>query len=41
MQALPFCFFAACMLLQFVVVWRLFPETKQVALEQMDEKVGK
>ena len=36
-KALPFAFFAACMALQIVVVWTLFPETKGVALEAMDE----
>lgn len=40
MQALPFWFFAGCMLVQFLVVWRLFPETKQAALEDLGGKVG-
>lgn len=40
MQALPFWFFAGCMLVQLLVVWRMFPETKQVALEDMGRKVG-
>lgn len=33
---MPFYFFAAMMALQFVVVWRYFPETKGVALEDME-----
>lgn len=32
---LPFAFFAVMMILQVVVVWRFFPETKQVALEDI------
>lgn len=36
---LPFAFFAAMMLLQLFVVGRFFPETKQVALEDMDKKI--
>jgi sugar porter (SP) family MFS transporter len=35
-QALPFWFFAAAMAMQFLAVWRFFPETKQVVLEDMD-----
>jgi sugar porter (SP) family MFS transporter len=35
-QALPFAFFAACMVVQFVVVLALFPETRGVELEKMD-----
>jgi MFS transporter, SP family, arabinose:H+ symporter len=31
----PFAFFAAIMVLQFFVVWFVYPETKNVALEQM------
>jgi sugar porter (SP) family MFS transporter len=34
-RALPFWFFAACMLMQLLVVWLWFPETKGVALEDM------
>jgi sugar porter (SP) family MFS transporter len=34
-RALPFVFFAACMVLQFFVVWALFPETRGVELESM------
>jgi hypothetical protein len=33
--ALPFAFFACCMVLQFVVVWWLFPETKRATLETL------
>jgi hypothetical protein len=33
--AYPFAFFAAMMLLQFIVVLLFFPETKRVSLEQL------
>jgi MFS family permease len=36
-QALPFVFFAACMVLQFFVVLAIFPETRGVELESMEE----
>jgi sugar porter (SP) family MFS transporter len=36
-QALPFVFFAACMVLQFFVVLAIFPETRGVELEKMDQ----
>jgi len=36
---LPFVFFAAMMLLQIFVVAILFPETKRVALEDMEKKI--
>jgi SP family arabinose:H+ symporter-like MFS transporter len=36
-QALPFAFFAGCMVLQFFVVLAIFPETRGVALESMDK----
>jgi sugar porter (SP) family MFS transporter len=39
-QALPFAFFAACMVLQFFVVLALFPETRGVELESMDEALA-
>lgn len=39
-QGTPFIFFAAMMLLQLFVVARLFPETKGVTLEQMDDVVA-
>ena len=35
-QALPFAFFALCMVLQFFVVLAIFPETRGVELESMD-----
>lgn len=35
----PFAFFAAMMLLQIFVVGIMFPETKQVALEDMENKI--
>jgi sugar porter (SP) family MFS transporter len=35
--ALPFVFFAGCMVLQFIVVWALFPETKRATLESLSE----
>lgn len=34
---IPFFFFAAMMSLQFFVVWKFFPETKGIALEDMEE----
>ncbi len=36
-QALPFVFFSACMVLQFFVVLAIFPETRGVELESMDQ----
>ena len=36
----PFVFFAAMMVLQFVVVLLFFPETKGVSLEEMQRKLG-
>jgi MFS transporter, SP family, arabinose:H+ symporter len=38
--AYPFVFFAAMMVLQFFVVLLVYPETKQVSLEQMQQKLG-
>jgi hypothetical protein len=35
----PFLFFAAMMVLQFVVVLAFFPETKGVSLENMDARM--
>lgn len=35
-QSLPFVGFAAAMVVQMIVVWRWFPETRGVPLEQMD-----
>jgi sugar porter (SP) family MFS transporter len=36
---LPFAFFATMMAVQVVVVWRFFPETKRVALEEMRQRL--
>jgi MFS family permease len=36
----PFIFFAAMMVLQFFVVMFLYPETKNVTLEQLQHKLG-
>jgi MFS transporter, SP family, arabinose:H+ symporter len=38
-SAIPFAFFAAMMVLQFVVVLRLYPETKGVSLEEMQRRL--
>lgn len=38
-KAIPFEFFAAMMVLQFFVVWFVFPETKGIALEDMQERL--
>src|SRR5262249_3655171 len=38
--AYPFVFFSSMMLLQFLVVSFLYPETKGVSLEQMQRKLG-
>ncbi|WP_446743031.1 sugar porter family MFS transporter [Silvibacterium acidisoli] len=38
--AAPFVFFAAMMVLQFVVVLFAYPETKGITLEQMQKKLG-
>jgi sugar porter (SP) family MFS transporter len=35
----PFTFFALMMIVQIFVVWLFFPETKQVALEDMEKKI--
>jgi len=39
-QGLPFAFFAGCMVLQFFVVWAMFPETRGVELEKMDRALN-
>lgn len=39
-QSLPFWLFATAMAVQFVVVWRFFPETRGVALEDMDTAIA-
>ena len=38
--AYPFVFFASMMVLQFVIVLYLFPETKKITLEQMQQRLG-
>src|ERR1700720_499253 len=38
--AYPFMFFSMMMILQFVVVLFLYPETKRVSLEQMQQRLG-
>lgn len=38
--AYPFVFFTAMMVLQFFVVFRFFPETKGITLEEMEHKLG-
>jgi sugar porter (SP) family MFS transporter len=38
--AYPFVFFGGMMVLQFFVVLLVYPETKQVSLEQMQQKLG-
>ena len=37
---LPFVFFALMMVVQFLVVLTIFPETKGYSLEQMQRKLG-
>ncbi len=37
---IPFVFFAAMMVLQFFVVWKFFPETKGIALEDMENAMA-
>jgi sugar porter (SP) family MFS transporter len=39
-RAMPFVFFAAMMMLQFVIVLTVYPETKGIALEDMDKQLG-
>jgi len=36
----PFVFFAAMMVVQFVVVFRFYPETRGVSLEEMQNRIG-
>jgi len=38
---MPFLFFSAMMVLQFFVVWKFFPETKGIALEDMEEAMSR
>ena len=37
---IPFVFFAAMMVVQFFVVWKFFPETKGIALEDMESAMS-
>jgi len=39
-KAAPFVFFAAMMVLQFLVVFFVYPETKGVSLEDMEKKLA-
>jgi len=39
-RALPFVFFTAMMVLQFIVILAFFPETKGKSLEQIQRKLG-
>ena len=39
-RPVPFVFFSLMMVLQFVLVWRFFPETKGVELESMEGALG-
>jgi SP family arabinose:H+ symporter-like MFS transporter len=39
-KSIPFAFFSAMMLLQFFVVWFIYPETKGVTLEDMQERLA-
>jgi sugar porter (SP) family MFS transporter len=36
---LPFAFFSVMMVIQIAVVWKFFPETKRVALEDMEQRL--
>ena len=38
--AYPFAFFCAMMILQFVVVWLVYPETKGISLEDMEKRLA-
>jgi hypothetical protein len=38
--AYPFMFFAAMMVLDFVLVWRYYPETSGLSLEEMQHEFG-
>jgi MFS transporter, SP family, arabinose:H+ symporter len=39
-RAVPFIFFSAMMVLQFIVVLTTYPETKGVSLEEMQKKLA-
>ena len=36
----PFVFFSAMMILQLIVVWKWYPETQGISLEQMQKRLG-
>ena len=38
---LPFAFFALMMVAQFFVVWLLYPETRGIPLERMEQEIGR
>jgi hypothetical protein len=38
--AYPFLFFAAMMVVDFVLVWFYYPETSGISLEEMQHKFG-
>jgi SP family arabinose:H+ symporter-like MFS transporter len=38
--SIPFMFFSAMMVVQFFVVWSVYPETKGVSLEKLQNKLG-
>jgi hypothetical protein len=38
-RAIPFFFFSAMMVLQFLVVFTVYPETKGVSLEDLQKKL--
>ncbi|RZM34021.1 MAG: MFS transporter, partial [Sphingomonas sp.] len=37
--AIPFAFFAVCMVVQCILVFRLFPETKEASLEEIERRM--
>jgi hypothetical protein len=39
-SAYPFVFFAAMMVVQFFVVLTVYPETKQLTLEELQHRLG-
>ena len=39
-RGLPFVVFAIMMVVQFIVVFMVYPETKGVTLEEMQKKLG-
>ena len=40
-KGLPFVFFAAAMAVQFIVVWKFFPETKGISLEDLEQSIAR